>query len=111
MPLGLSGTRIGVGSAPTELLLDLGGLLQPARLPPLALARVAEPAALPAAKVEPVGIELCDPATAAGAAELEPLPSGAAPTLGEHDTLLDVLRVLQRPPGAVLQLGLEAARH
>jgi hypothetical protein len=58
--------RIGVVAAPTELPLDPGRLLQPARLPSLALAPVAEPAALPAAKVESVGIELCDPATAAG---------------------------------------------
>jgi len=54
--------------------LDPGRLLQPTRFPRLPLAPVAEPATLPAPKVNPVEIERCDAAGAARADEPQPLP-------------------------------------
>src|SRR5712692_3270107 len=44
--------RLAEGALTAELLLDPGGLLQPAVLPVLPLAPVAEPATPPAAKVD-----------------------------------------------------------
>jgi len=47
--------HLGSFARATESLLDLGGLGQPAGFRPLALALVADPAALPTAKIVPVG--------------------------------------------------------
>jgi hypothetical protein len=99
--------RIGVVAAPTELLLDPGGLLQPARLPSTALASVAEPAALPAAKVDPVGVQLGDAAATAGTDEPQPLPLEPARSLVEPDGFLDVAQLLPDASRSVLQDGLQ----